>query len=168
MGRIHSNVDSLSRPVLMIEKINEQISEDNTDEYRLDVYEDEYLLYYLKYGRHKVRSSKKQVKRVTRLKDHYKSKNDKLFYRKEIDGEFNLIILTPEERKDIIINANILGHFQSQTTYDRLKQKYFWKNMINEIKEVINQCLTCIRHQKQSEIHQRATALEINGIFERI
>ena len=166
-GRIHSNVDALSRPVLLIENTNETSTEDSEESY-LDVFDDEYLLYYLQYGRHKDGCSRKQVKRVTRLKDHYKMIDNKLYYRKQNNGEFNLMVPTKQERKDIVINAHILGHFQFQTTYDRLKQKYFWKNMINEIKETINQCLTCIRHQKQAEIHQKASALEINGIFERI
>ena len=51
-GKIHSNVDALSRPVLMIENTSELIMNDS-DETNLDVYDDEYLICNLQYGRHK-------------------------------------------------------------------------------------------------------------------
>ena len=48
-GKKLCNVDALSRPVLMVEKITELTQEDISPK-SLDPYEDDYLLYYLKYG----------------------------------------------------------------------------------------------------------------------
>ena len=72
-------------------------------------------------------------------------------------------------RRSLIHNAHILGHFQAQTTYERLKEKYYWKNMFDDVKKVVEACLTCIRHQKKLLVHQPAVAIEITKeLFNRI
>jgi hypothetical protein len=66
------------------------------------------------------------------------------------------------------MDAHIIGHFQAQTTYDRLKDKFYLKNMMRTIKEVIYACAVCIRHQKKLCFHQKAFAIPIKALFERI
>ena len=61
-GKKHSNVDALSRPVLIGEKVKDILPEDISPK-SLDPYEDDYLLYYLRHGKHKAGTSKKQVKK---------------------------------------------------------------------------------------------------------
>jgi hypothetical protein len=64
-GRIHSNVDAVSRPVLLTAiKTNEE--EDISSKY-LDPYDDEALLHYLKHGNQRDGLSKKQIKRVEKF-----------------------------------------------------------------------------------------------------
>ena len=66
-GRLHSNVDVLSRPVLNVEliyTINLSAKDDFAFEKGLDVFENEPLLHYIKFGRHLDGASSNLVKRV--------------------------------------------------------------------------------------------------------
>ena len=56
----------------------------------------------------------------------------------------------------------------AQITYERLSEKYFWKNMKNDIINMINKCIICIRNNRSKIWNHPATALEINSIHERV
>ncbi len=43
-----------------------------------------------------------------------------------------LEIPNPKERREIIMKAHLLGHFQKMSTCHRLKDKYFWKHMLDD------------------------------------
>ena len=166
-GRLHSNVDCISRPV-----VNNVICINNTktdDTFKLlDPYEDDNLLYYLQHKKHRDGLSKNHVKRINCLAKHFIMENQVLKYRIKLSDSFNLIVPRKEERNMLILNAHLLGHFQILTTVNRLKEKYYWKTMKDDVKKVIDNCMTCIRHQKVPEIHQPAQALAITGIFDRV
>lgn len=72
------------------------------------------------------------------------------------------------ERKDIIIKSHLLGHFQVYSTYQRLKEKYFWPKMIQDIERIIGNCDQCKRNQKSIVYNHPANALEITRIFDRV
>ena len=174
-GRVHSNVDTLSRPVLFSSvafnssNVTKDIGEEDSKEKTLDIWEDEYALYYLQYGRHKQGSSNNQKKRVDKIASHYSFTNGHVFYSKEPDTDETLFLVPkPQEREQIITKAHLLGHFQMRSTLQRIKEKYFWKNMAQDIQEVIDKCLTCVRHQKVQTKRQPAIALQVDGIFDRI
>ena len=144
-GLSHTNVDVLSRPVLLASE-NECFEEIEEQEFvQPDPYEDETLIYFLKFARYPNGCSKKQIKRIKKIIQHYKLVNDELRYRKliNIDSDFDLIIPRKEDRIALIKKAHILGHFQENSTYDRLKDKYFWKEMLKDIKNVVSSCLVC-------------------------
>ncbi len=66
------------------------------------------------------------------------------------------------------MDAHIIGHFQVQTTYERIKDKFYWKNMMKTIKEIVDSWIVCIRHHKKLCVHQKAFAISIKALFERI
>jgi hypothetical protein len=71
-GRVHQNVDTLSRPVLFSAAVFNTITTVvNTDqdsrEKTLDIWEDEYALHYLQFRRHVPGSTKNQIKRITKF-----------------------------------------------------------------------------------------------------
>jgi hypothetical protein len=68
-GLMHSNVDALSRPV--INTIVQTMDEDEVSAKALDLFEDEALLHYLRYGRHLQGLPRKQVNRVCNLAGKY-------------------------------------------------------------------------------------------------
>ena len=166
-GKLHANVDALSRPVLVIDEIPaEEITEPQFK--NLDPWEDEALLHYLKFGRHIVGASNRQVKRVLKLAYQYKFEKDDLKYARNPKTREYLIYPKPIDREEIIKKAHNFGHFQFQSTYNRIKVKYFWKNMIKEIWRVIRCCTTCQRHQKIKPLSHPALALEVDSIYDRI
>ena len=167
-GKKHTNVDALSRPVLMSEKAVEEVIEEISPK-TLDPYEDEHLLHFLKYGKHRVGASKNQVKGVLKEAEFYKLEDGALKYKASPEEEQYKIIVPPiKERLEVAQRAHLLGHFQAQSTFDRLKQKYYWSNMMEDVKRVIAKCLPCIRHQKEPEKEHRAIAIEVNRIFDTV
>jgi hypothetical protein len=74
-GTNHTNVDALSRPVLNAEVVQQE-DEDDESAKNLDVYEDDGLKHYLKYGRHMNGISKKQAKRIEKLSEKYTLEDD--------------------------------------------------------------------------------------------
>ena len=135
-GKKHNNADTLSRPVLLAITLAEESTEnidsnedENISSKYLDIYEDEYALYYLKYGRHKSGSSNSQIKRIKNLAKHYKMENNTVYYTKDPKTEKYVIVPKIEERDEIITKAHLLGHFQDKSTIQRIQEKYFWKKM---------------------------------------
>ena len=91
-------------------------------------WEDSTLLHYLRSGKYLPGSSNKQCKRVMKLADHYILDQDTLWYLVDTnDLENRVKVPKPEERFDLIKATHLLGHFKNQTTFNRLREKCFWK-----------------------------------------
>ena len=56
----------------------------------------------------------------------------------------------------------------AHTTYERIAQKYYWKKMREQIVNVINRCLVCLRNENSRIWNHKANAIEINGIHDRV
>ena len=177
-GVKNSNADYVSRPVLALtrantEKIkqlrNDNHEDDNTSK-TLDVFEDESLLHYLRYGRHVNGLAKKHVKRIEKAAILLKMENKGT--QKEIIKKFLndtwIIIPKQEEREEIVIRAHVMGHFQKKATLDRIKEDYYWKNMELDVIKIIDNCENCNRNQLIPEISHPAIAIPIINIFDRI
>ncbi|RNA40891.1 hypothetical protein BpHYR1_051793, partial [Brachionus plicatilis] len=94
-------------------------------------------------------SSKKQVKRVSRLSRHFTLKEeDTLYFRKLLNESFKLLVPKIEDRKDIKANSHNLGHFKTETVYTNLSKEFYWKAMKDEIENFIKKCNVCIRLDK--------------------
>ena len=79
-GKIHSNVDALSRPVLSAIAYDDQEQFDDTSVKSLDPHDDLNLMNFLKFGRHIPGSSKKHCKRVSKMARFFKIDGDFLKY----------------------------------------------------------------------------------------
>ncbi|CAF1139049.1 unnamed protein product [Brachionus calyciflorus] len=165
-GVLHSNVDALSRPV-MIADITDNNDEDLSTKY-LEPYQDSHILHFLKYNRHPEGSSKKQVKRVSRLSKHFTLKEDTLYFRKLLNESFKVLVPKIEDRIDILANSHNLGHFKTDTVYTNLSKEFYWKAMKDEIEKFIKKCNFCIRFDKSKVIEHPALTLPIRSIFDRI
>ena len=167
-GRIHSNVDGLSRPILPINLIALTGSEnEDSIEKTLDVFEDEPLLYFIKNGRNITGRSTKTAIRITKQAPFYKWDGDKIWHRKS-EGEGWKEVPPLSERREIIIKAHLLGHFKDVTTYNRLKETYWWKKMLDQIKHIISQCGSCERNSRAKVYNHPAIAIKVNGLFDTL
>ena len=170
-GIKHTNADAMSR-IYNMEFIDENI-ENNIDysQKSLDIWEDASLLHYLKTGKYSNGSSKKQIKRIKDKSIHYKldSDNDKIWYVSESTDKFKLLeVPKPEDRDLIIKQAHLLGHTNARRTFDRLKDNFYWKNMMQNIDDKIRNCIPCLKHKRVTVKEHPAIALPINKIFDRI
>ena len=171
-GRIHSNVDTLSRPVLVLQIHNS----DNTEVLSLpsyltniDPHEDEALLHYLQFGRHLNGQSKKKCKNVLLRSKHYKYSEDQLYYRKDINSDNYLEVPKRQQRYNLIQHEHLMGHYQThyQTVYAAISLKYYWPHMREDIMHYVKQCVTCKRHHVEPTINHSARVINPIMIFER-
>ena len=173
-GIKHSNADTLSRPVLVVtrsaakarDNSPTEISRENYNQ-NVDPTEDELLIYRLKTGKNKSGIATKHAKRLDKLSLQYKLENGTLFYKKP-NSDIFLTLPKRDEREQIIIRAHLLGHFQAEATFKRLNEKYFWKNMFNDIEKVVEKCDECREFHKTPPVENKAIAIPVRGMFERI
>ena len=159
-GRKHKNVDALSRPLLNIDINNRQ--EDEND----DPFQNIELLKYINTRETKGIHNPELIKKFA---SHYILYQDTIRYRHNInDSKYNWIVPKIEDREHMIMDAHLLGHFSATTVYDRLRQKYYWKNMLKEIQAYLSNCLPCLRHQNFRIQEHPALAIPITGILDRI
>ena len=171
-GRKHSNVDGLSRSILALSIADSEESmedEENANSKLLDPYEDDNLLYYLQFGNCPAGLSRNQVNRVKRASRKFVLNEDIIYYNSSGDQiDYNLIVPRKESRKELILEAHHLGHFAVQETYIRLKSKYYWKNMFEDVKNTIKRCLPCLRNKQLPSHEHPALALPITGLHQRV
>ena len=167
-GSKHCNADALSRPVVNNISIDTvETNEDTLDE--SDPHENEPLIHFLKFGKHINGATRKQVNRINRLGLHYKLDNGEIKFTKNLNNPVFLTYPHRNEREKIIIDAHQTGgHFMAQSTYDKIKEKYFWKNMKEQIIRTTNKCLVCLRNNSTKIWNHPARAIEINGLHDRI
>jgi len=73
-----------------------------------------------------------------------------------------------EDRTRLIEQAHLLGHFGIESTFSRLEEDYYWKNMLNHVQLYIKKCMQCARNKSFTPIEHPAKAIPITGMFERI
>ena len=61
----------------------------------------------------------------------------------KIDNKLRKIIDDPYEKIKIITKEHRVGHEGIQKTYERIKKKYYWKNLIIDVKKYISLCKIC-------------------------
>ena len=71
------------------------------------------------------------------------------------------------KRNDQIASTHCLGHFQLESTFDRLGD-YFWKNIELDVVNYIARCMTCQRNHKFPALYHKASAIEVLGVFDKI
>ena len=112
---------------------------------------------YLKSGKFTPGASRKQCKRIENLSEHCVLIKDEIWYMEDPEKPNQRIT----KKKELIQDADLLGHFAAHETYLRLKEKYYWKKMIKEFKRIIRNCIQCRRYQLPQ-------ASPITAIFDRI
>jgi hypothetical protein len=167
-GVKHSNVDTLSRPVLVID-VKSTSSSDTLPSFlsNVDPHEDEALLYYLQFGRHLAGQSKKKCKNVLQNSKHYNYADNKLWYRKDVTSANFLDIPKRLKRYDLIKHEHLLGHYQTPTVYDALKLTYFLPRMRDDIHYFIKKCVPCKRHQVEPTVNHSAQVIKPYRVFDR-
>ena len=75
-GKLHAQVDALSRPVLPIRVVDTNEDDHNASVKNIDPYEDYALLYYLEFRKFQPGTGSNQSKRIKRAAEHYKIEND--------------------------------------------------------------------------------------------
>ena len=66
------------------------------------------------------------------------------------------------------LNHFLLGHFQTDTTVERLKEEFYWSNLVKDVKFHIDRCLPCIRHENKPSSEPHAMALAKVGLHDRV
>jgi hypothetical protein len=96
--------------------------------------------------------NEQQLNRIVQLAKHYYILNDKL-YRKNKDN-LKQRVITPKHIETILYNLHkdMTGaHLGIETTYDKVKERYYWPKMYDDIKLYIESCDNCQKRGKRNE-----------------
>jgi hypothetical protein len=84
----------------------------------------------------------------THGKEKYKIINGRILY--QTNNRWSNIIT--ENEKTTVLSAMhdnpTSGHFGIETTYNRIKERYYWKNMKKDIEDYIKSCEICQKRSK--------------------
>ena len=194
-GKAHTNVDALSRlihlehepletkgfdlnkeaeatmvaiPIKIATKNQNNFDLDGNQINNGDIWQDAHLLEYVRKGKHLNSTTSKQAERVERLAQYYQFLNPVIFYRNDLGKKtYPYVVPPPTGRKSLIEAAHSLGHFQAQSTIDRLQERYFWSTMDREVEEHVEKCHPCIRHEPKPEIHHPAQVISVTHVNQR-
>ncbi len=165
MGKLHGNVDTLSRPVLSaIASVEVETAVDKI----IEPFQDDCLLYFLKHQKHLPGASKKKIKRIEKqiIKYKYDLENDTLYYRHSDKSAF-LKVPKLQEKNNILEVAHLLGHFNALTTVNRINKQYWWPKMLKDAIKIVNECLQCKSNNTGRIFFHRAQRTRVSSLFER-
>src|ERR1044072_9874640 len=107
------------------------------------------------------------VKRVKELKGKYQLEKGILYKLK--DGK-RLKVVRKYEFEGIMYlmhDHKLSAHFGRKTTYEKVKEKYWWKGMIKDIEEYVKTCDSCQRKNKPVGKHE-LNLIEVKELFHMI
>src|ERR1700743_2176877 len=99
-------------------------------------------------GRKKARNNE-QEKLFKKKCDGFEVKNQ-LLYKKTKEGR-DLRVIKKDEIEAVLYMMHthpIGGHFGIETTYEKIKGRFYWKGMLGDIKKYTQQCDACQRRGK--------------------
>jgi hypothetical protein len=112
-------------------------------------------------------ASKKQVKRVETLSNSFYWENDQFWFVKE-ENDNPKLVPKPEKRSEIIMRAHLLGHYGIGSTINKIRERFYWKNLDKDVESLVKQCLQCKRNNKQKIVYHKGTAIRVYKIGNRI
>ena len=62
----------------------------------------------------------------------------------------------------------MLGHFAPDSTFNRISEDYYWKNMLQQIAAYTKRCIPCARNKNMVPIHHPAKSIPVYGLFHRV
>src|SRR5215213_199202 len=133
----------------------------------MDIQLYESIKYYLK--NHRLPSNvPKDIQQITLKKIHeFTLKNDKLFW---IKNDMEKRVIRRNELEEVLFNLHgnqLSGHYNTEATFNRAKQNYYWPRMYREVENYVRSCDTCQRlgnKKKSNELHP----ISVGKAFERI
>lgn len=137
-----------------------------------DPWEDINLLIFLQTGKHRSGISNRAIQKVDRKAKeyHWDSVTRQLQHLTTSTHGASIIrvVPAPSERATIVDRAHALGHFATQSTYDRLSANYYWPGMFKNVKETVETCIPCLRTKLAPTVHHPARAMEISTLFDTV
>ena len=109
----------------------------------------------------------KIIKEIEELKGKYQLEKGILYKLK--DGK-RLRIIRKYEFEGIMYlmhDHELSAHFGRKTTYEKVKEKYWWKGMIKDIEEYVKTCDSCQRRNKPVGKHE-LNPIEVKEPFHMI
>lgn len=94
--------------------------------------------------------NEEQLKLMTKKCNKFETKNGVL-YKKTKEGRRSQVIRKQDVEATLYMTHThpTGGHFSANVTYEKLKPRFYWKGMIGDIKEYIQQCDACQRRGKK-------------------
>ncbi len=165
----HANADALSRYAFNLEVMPRVVQDDFEISCKyLEPYEDAILLEFLRTQRLPSGASRKQCNRLERARDRFDLEDGYVWYTPDPNEHKSLKIPETDERPQIVMDAHKFGHFGAKETYLRVRERYYWKRMFDNIEVIVKRCQTCLRFNSPIEFSHPALAFPVRGVFDRV
>ena len=107
------------------------------------------------------------TQKIEEIPQRYQIDDDKLYY----NTPNKILRVIVQHEKDAILfmmhNHATSGHLGIDTTYNKISQKFYWKNMKEDVKEYVKTCDICQRRgPKKSK--GLINPIKVKGMFEQI
>ncbi|CAF0965976.1 unnamed protein product [Brachionus calyciflorus] len=109
--------------------------------------------------------SKKFANKSQNIANSYESDGKKIFI---VKNNIQFIYQDIDERKEIINKPLAFGHFQSESTFNRIKDDYYWHVMVDDIKQSIKECTTCQKNNKTITKYHHAQVSQLSNLVKRV
>ena len=128
------------------------------------------LMQHLKSGRINDNLSNREKRKLLNKSKYFKEIKGQLYKKPKRGSTEMLKVIRKSEFENlmkIMHNHLISGHMGINTTYNKIKERYYWNQMYDDIKEYIKTCDTCQRFGKP-ERNEILHSIEVGQPFERI
>ena len=129
-----------------------EISDNRVRELQREDFELRQLIDYLETGN--VPEDEQHCRRVVSESFHYTVMEGMLYNVNPKITNFELLVIPKALRLEIMQAFHddvTAAHFGFQRTYDKIKRRYFWKNMYSEIKRYCQKCIGCASKKRPHE-----------------
>ena len=165
-GKQHGNADCLSRAepveiptILLIE---------STEPFSKDIYKNKALMFFVKNKEHVYELPKHRRTQVENEALHHSIDEYGVWYIRDLESVRFLFVPEIDKRKAIIERYHLLGHYLTQTTYDRIIDKFYWHDIKNDVKIFIANCGPCQRNEIAKVYNHPAKAIKTDRVFSSI
>jgi hypothetical protein len=123
-------------------------------------------MYFLEYRKFKRGTARRQINKITKLAELYKLENGIL---SKIKNDKLLIVPKPSERVELIDKYHATSaHFGIESTANRLKEKFWWPKLIDDVEKFKKKCLVCIRNDNNLTLNHPAFANKITYLNDQV
>src|SRR3954471_8164707 len=113
-------------------------------------------------------NEKEYNKIIENIRENNYEVNEEILYRRKNDQKLRVIRNYKFEGIMYMMHDNELSaHFGIEATYERIDERYWWKNMRKDIEEYVKSCYRCQMRGKpvgKNELH----SIRVNEPFEMI
>src|SRR6185295_48337 len=128
------------------------------------------LVNYLEKHEYPLNYTNEQQRHLAKTANNYLEKNGILFRKNRHNLNIPLRVISLQDKDKLLYNYHsspLGGHFGIKKTIENIKERYYWPNMAEDVKQYIESCDVCQRTGKPNK-DQTVIPIKVTGPFNQI